>query len=303
MRVAVTGASGLIGTALTESLRRDGHRVTPFVRRPPRPGEIGWDPQAGPGWLDPAALDGIDAVVHLSGAPVAGGRWTRARKLTLRSSRIQTTQALVTAITAAASPPPVLLSGSAVGWYGDTGDREADESAPVGTGFLADLVRDWEAAAQPARQAGVRVVTLRSGVVLSRRGGMLAYLVPPFRLGLGARIGPGTQFLSWISLTDHVRALRYLLDQAGVDGPVNLTAPGPVTNQAFTAALGQALHRPAILKIPAPLVQAALGELSGELLGSQRIVPRRLGQAGFAFRHPDIADALAAELANRSASH
>lgn len=296
MRVAITGSSGLIGTALGDSLRRDGHEVTRVVRRPPQPGEIRWDPQAGSGGLDPGAFDGIDAVAHLSGAPVAGGRWTKARKLKLRSSRIQTTQVLVAALTRAARPPSVLLSGSAIGWYGDTGDRAVDESAPAGTGFLATLVTDWEAAAQPAREAGLRVVNLRSGLVLSRRGGILPVLALPFRFGLGARLGPGTQFRSWISITDHVRALRYLLDNAGIDGPVNLTAPAPVTEAALTRELARVLHRPAVLRVPAPVLRAVLGELSGELLGSQRVLPRRLLDAGFAFRQPDIASALAGEL-------
>jgi len=215
---------------------------------------------------------------------------------------VQSTQALVTALTAAKggranSPPQVLLSGSAVGWYGDTGDRAVDETAPAGTGFLADLVRDWELAARPARDAGVRVVNLRSGVVLSRQGGMLGLLTPLFRLGLGARMGSGSQFLSWISLTDHVAAVRFLLGQAGIDGPVNLTAPAPVTNAVFTAALARALHRPALLWVPAPALQLGAGEMSSELLGSTRALPRRLTEAGFAFRYPAIAAALAAELA------
>jgi uncharacterized protein (TIGR01777 family) len=297
MRVAVTGSSGLIGTALGESLRRDGHEVTAVVRRPPEPGEIRWDPRADGGGLDPAALDGFDAVVHLSGAPVASGRWTRARKLKLRASRIQTTQVLVAALRKAASPPSVLLSGSAIGWYGDTGDRAVDESAPAGTGFLATLVTDWEAAAQPAREAGVRVVNLRSGLVLSRRGGILPVLALPFRFGLGARLGPGTQFFSWISLTDHIGVLRYLLENAGVDGPVNLTAPAPVTNAVLTRELARALHRPAVLRVPAPVLRTVLGEVSSELLGSQRVLPRRLLDSGFAFKYEDIASALKAELA------
>jgi hypothetical protein len=297
MRVAVTGSSGLIGTALSGALRQDGHEVIPLVRRPPGPGEIRWDPQAADGGLPPGALDGVDAVVHLSGAPIAGGRWTAARKQMLRASRVQSTQALVTALAAAKSPPQVLLSGSAVGWYGDTGDRAVDETAPAGTGFLADLVRDWESAARPARDAGVRVVNLRSGVVLSRQGGMLGLLTPFFRLGLGARMGSGSQFLSWISLTDHVAAVRFLLGQAGIDGPVNLTAPAPVTNAVFTAALARALHRPALLWVPAPALQLGAGEMSSELLGSTRALPRRLTEAGFAFRYPAIAAALAAELA------
>lgn len=298
MRVAITGSSGLIGSSLADALQRDGNDVARLVRRSPRQrGEIPWNPLDSDGGLDPAALDGIDAVVHLSGAPIAGGPWTKARKAELRSSRIQSTKTLVTALSRATAPPRVLLSGSAVGWYGDTGAREVDESAPAGTGFLADLVRDWEAAAQPASRAGVRVVSLRSGVVLSSRGGMLKPLVPLFRFGLGARIGPGTQYLSWIALTDHVAAVRFLLDHTDVDGPVNLTAPVPVTNAEFTAELARALRRPAMLRVPAPVLRAGLGELSGELLGSQRVVPRRLQQAGFAFRYPGLAAALTAELA------
>ena len=298
MRVAITGASGLIGSALTAALAADGQEVIRLVRRPPqRPGEVRWDPHRADAGIAVGALDGVDAVVNLSGAPIAGGRWTATRKQVLRASRIQSTTALVSALARAQRPPSVLLSGSAVGWYGATGDREVDESAPSGTGFLADLARDWEAAAEPARQSGLRVATLRSGIVLSRRGGMLGPLLPAFRLGLGARIGDGGQYISWISVTDHVAAVRFLLDHADIDGPVNLTAPAPVTNEEFTAGLAGALRRPALLRIPAPLVRAGLGELSGELLGSQRVLPGRLLAAGFAFRHPDLASALKAELA------
>jgi uncharacterized protein (TIGR01777 family) len=214
----------------------------------------------------------------------------------LRSSRIQSTKTLAAALARTASPPPVLLSAAAVGWYGDTGTREVDESAPAGTGFLPGLVADWEAAAQPARQSGIRVVTLRSGIVLSGSGGMLAALALVFRLGLGARIGPGTQYISWISVTDHVAAMRYLIGNAAVDGPVNLTAPAPVTNEVFTAELAGALHRPAVLRVPGPALRAVLGEAAVELLGSQRVLPRRLLDSGFGFRHPDISTALAAEL-------
>jgi uncharacterized protein len=298
MRVAITGSSGLIGTALAEALLGDGQQVVRLVRHPPRqPGEVRWDPQAVDGGLDPAAFDGVDAVVHLSGASIGGGPWTQARKRELRASRVQSTRALVAALAKSPSPPAVLLSGSAVGWYGDTGTREVDEYAPAGTGFLADLVSDWEAAALPARQAGLRVANLRSGLVLSRRGGMLGPLVPLFRLGLGGRLGSGTQYISWISVTDHVAAVRYLLDRPGIDGPVNLTAPVPVTNAEFTADLGRVLGRPAALRVPAPVLRAGLGELSGEMLDSQRILPRRLLAAGFAFRYPEVAGALAAELA------
>jgi uncharacterized protein len=296
MKVAISGSSGLIGTALASALAGDGHEVVRLVRREPGPGEVRWDPQSADGGLDPAALDGVDAVVHLSGAPVAGGLWTQARKRILRASRIQSTTALVSALAQAATPPSVLLSASAVGWYGDTGAREVDESAPAGTGFLSDLVAEWEAAAQPAREAGLRVVSLRSGIVLSGSGGMLRPLSLPFRLGLGARLGPGTQFISWISVTDHLAAIRYLIDHSAIEGPVNLTAPAPVTNAVFTAELARALHRPAVLRIPAPVLRAVLGELAVELLGSQRVVPGRLLESGFEFRHPDIASAFAAEL-------
>lgn len=298
MRIAVTGASGLIGTALRQRLGQAGHDVVRLVRRPARDAaEISWDPRASRGGLDPGALDGVDAVVHLSGAPIAAGRWTAARKRELRASRVGSTAALVSALRAMRRPPSVLLSGSGIDWYGDTAGHEVDETAPAGTGFLAGLVRDWEAAAQPAREAGIRVACLRSGVVLSPRGGMLGRLLLPFRAGLGARIGPGTQFVSWISLTDHVGAVQYLLGHEDLDGPVNLTAPGPVTSATLTAELARALRRPAVLRLPAPLLRAALGELSGELLGSMRVLPQRLLAAGFTFQYPDIASALAAELA------
>jgi len=297
MRVAITGSSGLIGSALADTLLREGNDVTRLVRRSPRqPGEVAWNPLDPAGGVDPATFDDVDAVVHLSGAPIAGGLWTSSRKSQLRASRIQSTKALVAALSRAATPPQALLSGSAVGWYGDTGGHEVDESAPAGTGFLADLVRDWEAAAEPAAKAGLRVVNLRTGVVLSSRGGMLRALVPVFRFGLGARLGPGSQYISWIALADHVAAVRFLIGRADVEGPVNLTGPAPVTNAQFTAALARALRRPALMRVPSPVLRAGLGELSGELLGSQRVLPRRLQQAGFAFRYPGVASALAAEL-------
>lgn len=297
MRIAITGSSGLIGTALAVSLLRDGHQLVRLVRRPPRsPGEVRWDPAAAGGGLDPAALSGLDAVIHLAGAPIASGRWTDSRKAELRASRVQGTTAIVAAMTSAAAPPAVLLSGSAIGWYGDTGERPVDETTPAGSGFLAGLVRDWEAAAQPARSAGIRVANLRSGIVLSRGGGMLGRLAPLFRFGLGARIGTGSQFISWITLADEVRAIQFLLDHPGLEGPVNLTAPTPVTNAELTAALARALGRPAVLRVPAPVLRAALGEVSSELLTGARVVPGKLQGAGFAFCHATIDAALAAEL-------
>lgn len=271
-----------------------------LVRTPPTASdEIRWDPVAPDGGLDPAALSGLDAVVHLSGAPVAGGRWTAARKQVLRSSRIGSTRALVRAMLAASDPPRALLSGSAIGWYGDTGDRAVDETAPAGRGFLPTLVTDWEAAAEPASAGGIRVVCLRSGVVLSSRGGMLRPLLPAFRLGLGARVGAGRQYLSWISLTDHLRAVLFLLGRADISGPVNLTAPVPATNAEFTRALAAAAHRPAPFALPAPAVRLALGELSAELLGSSRVLPARLQEAGFRFDFAEIGPALADAVRHR----
>jgi uncharacterized protein len=297
MKVAVTGASGLIGSALTASLRESGDQVVTLVRRTPAAAtEVAWDPLAPLGGLAPGALDGTGAVVHLAGAGVAEHRWTDSYKEEIRSSRVQGTRGLTEFLAAMDQPPAVLLSGSAIGWYGDIGGREVDESGPAGAGFLAAVVRDWEAAADPARQAGIRVATLRSGVVLSRHGGMLARLLPLFRLGLGARLGAGTQVTSWVALADWVRAARFLLDQPEISGPVNLTAPNPETNAVFTAALAGALHRPALLSVPSPVLSVALGGVTSDLMSSARVLPRVLREAGFGFTYPDLAAALAAEL-------
>lgn len=302
MRVAITGSTGLIGTALVAGLRAEGHDVVRLVRGAAAGGDtIAWDPRAPGGGLAPGALDGVAGVVHLAGAPVDGRRWTAAYKAEIRDSRVQGTQGLVSALTAMAQPPSVLVSGSAIGWYGDTGGREVDESSPHGSGFLAELVRDWEAAAQPAAAAGVRVVTLRTGIVLSPAGGVLARLVPLFRLGLGGRLGRGTQFMSWVALSDVVAAVRFLLSRSDVAGPVNMTAPHPVTNTEFTAALAAAVHRPAVLAVPAVALRVAAGEISADLLASARVLPARLAAAGFRHGHPDLPGALATELghANR----
>lgn len=297
MRVAVSGASGLIGTALSAELTAAGDDVVRLVRREARSaGEIGWDPSSA---LDPSALDDVDAVVHLSGAPIAAKRWTSARKAVLRASRITSTRTLATAMAFATPPPRVLISGSAVGYYGDTDDKIVDESGKAGTGFLPDLVRDWEAASEPAAAAGIRVASIRSGVVLAAEGGMLGRLLLPFRLGLGAKIGSGSAYLSWISLTDEVRAIKFALDQHDIAGPVNLTAPEPVTNAEFTTALAKVLGRPSLFTLPAPVLKAALGEVASELLASVRVVPTRLLQAGFTFRDPDIAAALTTIMAAR----
>ena len=317
-RVAVTGSSGLIGGALVASLRADGYDVVRLLRRQPGPGTAPagpaapgdgvshWDPGAPDAGLDPQAFIGVTAVVHLAGAGIGDKRWTEARKAEIRDSRIKATRALASGLAKLAKPPATLLCASAIGWYGDTHGRDVDESAPAGSGFLAELVQDWEAAADPARSAGIRTAHLRSGLVLTARGGTLARMVPVFKLGLGARLGPGTQYMSWISLVDEIGAIRFLLDQPEIAGPVNLTAPNPVTNAEFTAALDATLGRPKVFRLPVPglrlpsatvgvpgqALRLALGEMAGELLASARVLPERLLDADYHFSHPYITPAL-----------
>jgi len=304
MKVAVTGSSGLIGTALTASLRSDGHQVIRLVRRPPRSDdEVRWDPRAADAGLTaaPGALEGLGACVHLAGAGVASRRWTNRYKAEIRASRVLGTRALARALARLGSPPATLVAASAIGWYGDTGGRDVDESAPAGETFLARLVRDWEAAAGPAAEAVIRVVHPRSGLVLTRAGGLLARLLPLARLGLCPRFAPGTQVMSWISLPDEIGAIRLLLDRPDISGPVNLTAPDPVTNAAFTAALNAAAGRRDLpwLRVPGPFLRLGLGEASVELLSSTRVLPKRLAAAGYQYRYPALPEALAAELASR----
>ena len=296
MRIAVTGSSGLIGGALVRSLRRDGHQVVRLVRRPPRAAdEVEWQP-ARP-WVDTAGLAGCEAVVHLAGAGVADRRWTAAYKRELRDSRVRGTAAIARAVASLDAPPRVLVCGTAIGYYGDTGDRAVDESAPAGTGFLADLCRDWEAAAAPAREAGVRTVFARTGLVVAREGGAWGPLFRVFRLGLGGRLGSGRQYWSHIALHDHIAALRHLIVTDALSGPVNLTAPEPVTNREVTAAMGRVLRRPTLCTVPAPVLRLVLGEFAHDVLGSQRVVPRRLLESGFSFTYPGIEDAVRAALA------
>jgi uncharacterized protein (TIGR01777 family) len=308
MKVAVTGSSGLIGTALVASLRADGHQVIRLVRRPPRSDdEVRWDPRAADGGLAPAspsvptALEGIGACVHLAGAGLAGRRWTSRYKAEIRASRVLGTRALAGALARLGSPPATLVAASAIGWYSGTDGRQVDESAPAGKTFLARLVRDWEAAADPAAEAGIRVVHPRSGLVLSPAGGLLATLLPLARLGLCPRFGPGTQVMSWISLSDEIGAIRFLLDRKDISGPVNLTAPDPATNSAFTAALNAAASRRDLpwLRVPGPVLRLGLGEASVELLTSTKVSPKRLATAGYQFRYPTLPEALAGELASR----
>jgi len=289
--VAVAGSSGLIGSALVSALRGADHRVLRIVRRAPaNDGELRWDPDAGD--IDVNALAGVDAVVNMCGIGISDRRWSGAFKQNLRDSRITPTEVLSTAV--AEAGVPVLINASGVGFYGDTGARTVDESAPAGDGFLARLTRDWEAATAPARAAGARVVLARTGLVLARSGGLLGRLRPLFSLGLGSRLGSGRQYMSWISLDDEIRALRFAMAEPALAGPVNLTGPAPVTNAEFTAALGRALKRPAPLLLPGFAARAAFGELADEgLLASQRAIPAALEQAGFQFRHNTIGEALA----------
>jgi uncharacterized protein (TIGR01777 family) len=302
MKIAVTGSSGLIGTALVASLRSDGHDVIRLVRRPPRAAdEVRWNPRAADAGLVGTHdwLDGLSACVHLAGAGIMDRRWTARYKAEVRASRVLGTRALAGALAKLSPPPATLVSASAIGWYGDTGGQEVDESAPAGDAFLARLVRDWEAAAQPAADAGIRVVHPRSGLVLTPAGGILARLLPLARLGLCPRFGSGRQVMSWISLSDEIGALRFLLDRKEVTGPVNLTAPAPASNSEFTAALAAAIGRRDLpwLRIPAPMLRLALGEGAAELLTSTQVAPKRLLKAGYPFRHPTLPKALSAELA------
>lgn len=297
MRIAVTGATGLIGRALVRALAAAGHRVDRVSRRAPAPGstDVQWDPERGR--LDPQALAGIDAAVHLAGESIAAGRWTSTVRARIRESRVGGTRLLAATLARLDPPPRVLVSASAVGYYGDRGDEPLDEASPPGSGFLADVAREWEAAAEPARAAGIRVVTPRIGLVLAREGGALGRMLLPFRLGLGGVVGSGRQYWSWITLPDLVRVLERALEDASLAGPVNAVAPGPVTNREFTRTLGRVLGRPAVLPLPAAAVRVLLGEM-GEalLLGGARVLPRRLERAGFQFQHPGLEGALRAVL-------
>ncbi len=288
----------MLGTALRQALAGRAATLMQLVRRESiAAGQLRWNPAASPAIADTAPLEGLRASIHLSGASVAGHRWTPAWKREMVVSRVESTRALAVALTRLRQPPKALLVASATGIYGDRGDAILDESAETGKGFLAGLCREWEAAAQPAVEAGIRVVHLRFGVVLGP-GGALAKMLPLFRLGLGGRLGSGRQWMSWISLADAVAAVLFVLDTPGLAGPVNLTAPSPVTNAEFTRALGRALHRPAILPAPAFALRLALGQMADEaLLSSARAVPNRLTAAGFRFTHPTVDGALAAALA------
>ncbi|CDO33334.1 TIGR01777 family protein [Mycobacterium vulneris] len=289
--IAIAGSSGLIGSALVSTLRAADRRVLRIVRRAPSNGdELFWNPDTGE--FDAGALQGVDAVVNLCGVGVGDKRWSGAFKQSLRDSRIGPTEVLAGAV--ADAGVPVLINASAVGYYGDTRDRVADESAPEGQGFLAGLCADWEAATAPAVAAGSRVVLLRTGLVMAPSGGMVNRLKPLFSLGLGARLGNGRQYIPWISLEDEVRAVLFAMSNESLSGPVNLTGPAPVTNAEFTAALGRALNRPTPVMVPGFALRALLGEIADEgLLVGQRAIPAALERAGFDFHHKTVGEALA----------
>ena len=296
-RIAITGASGLIGAELVRFLRDGGHEVLRLVRRAPQGAdEIRWDPaNAG---IDAGRLEGLDAIVNLAGEPVAE-RWTAAHKREIRDSRVNGTALIATTIATLKRPPRVLVNGSAIGWYGDRGEEILDETSGPGEGFLPDTARQWEAATGPAvGRGGVRVVLARTGVVLSPRGGAVAKLLPPFRLGAGGRIGDGRMWMSTIALDDTIGALHWLLFTESLEGPVNVTGPEPIRNGDFAHALGHALHRPAITMVPEFALKLMFGEMAEEtLLASQRVLPRRLQESGFRFRFPGVEAALRHELA------
>lgn len=296
LRVAVTGSTGLIGSALVPALRAAGHPVVRVVRSRPAPGsgDVAWDPARGE--IDAAGLEGVGAVVHLAGENV-GKPWTAEQKARIRGSREQGTRTLARALAGLRAPPRVLVSASAIGYYGDRGDETLDETASSGGGFLAEVCRVWEAEAQPARDRGIRVVHPRIGVVLSREGGALDRMLLPFRIGVGGRVGSGRQWMSWVALDDVVEAIRFALGRDTLEGPVNVTAPTPVSNEEFTRVLGRVLGRPAVLAVPAFALRLALGQMAEEtVLVSQRAVPTRLTRSGFRFRYPELEGALRAVL-------
>ena len=293
MRVVLTGASGLIGQALVEYLRGRGDHIVRLVRRPANgdPDLATWDPANEQ--IDGAVFEGADAVVHLSGEPIVEGRWNAGKKRRIRSSREGTTAFLAKTLARLGSKPPVMVACSAVGFYGNRGDEVLTEASTPGKGFLADVCRAWESAADPAREVGIRVVHARMGIALSKEGGALSKLLPPFRMGVGGPLGSGAQYISWIGMPDAVAALVHVIETPELSGAVNIVAPNPVTNLGFARELGAVLHRPSVVTVPAIAVRLAMGEMADEaLLASQRVEPARLMASGFPFCFPDLRQAI-----------
>jgi hypothetical protein len=297
MRILISGASGLVGTALTSELRRAGHTVNRLVRPggAGAPGDVGWDPVSGK--METAGLEGADAIVHLAGASIASGRWTESRKRLLRTSRVDATRHLVNGLARLSRPPKVLVAASAVGYYGNRGDELLTEASTPGNDFLAQLARDWEAESQRAEHSGIRTVRLRFGVILAAKGGALPQMMLPFKMGVGGKLGSGQQWLSWISLPDVVALARHALENSELSGAVNAVAPSPVRNEDFTKILGGVLHRPTVFPAPAFALRLAIGEMADALLlSSQRAIPAQLQERNYQFQHPELETALRAVL-------
>jgi len=299
MRVLITGASGLVGGALSAALRAEGHSAGAFVRsgKPTSSGDVAWNPNTVD--IDLNAAESADAIVNLAGASIGGGRWTAERKALLRSSRVNLTESLVRGLNALKSKPKLLVSASAIGYYGDRGDETLTESSAPGDDFLAQLSRDWEAAAMQAETLGIRTVIVRFGIVLSAQGGALPRMLTPFKMGVGGKLGSGRQWMSWISLDDTVSAIRHAIVTPSMRGPVNVVAPNPARNSDFTRALARQLHRPALFPAPSFMLRLMLGEMADALLlGSQRVSPTKLAETNFVFRFPALDAALQHALAH-----
>ena len=301
MRILLSGSTGFVGTALSEKLLRGGHTLARLVRRGtparsasagPSTEEVRWNPAAGD--FDAAAAEGADALVHLAGASIAGGRWNAARKELLRASRIDATRHLIAALARLQRPPHVIVSASAIGFYGNRGEETLTETSAPGSDFLAELCREWEAAAASGAQFGARVVHARFGIILANHGGALPRMAMPIKMGVGGRLGGGKQWMSWATIEETVRIVEFALENSALSGPVNVVTPNPARNSEFTKILARTLHRPALFPAPAFALRLALGEMAdGLLLVSQRVIPSKLAAAGYSFEQPDLAGALA----------
>jgi len=291
MKILVAGASGLVGSALIPSLESDGAEINRLVRSSPKANEIEWHPNHG--GIDATRLEGFDAIINLAGENIAEGRWTDEKKRKIRDSRVDGTHRLSEAIAKLATKPRVFLCASATGFYGDRDDEILDETSDSGGGFLANVCRDWEGATESAAKAGVRVVNLRFGPILAREGGMLGKMLTPFKLGMGGKVGSGKQYMSWVAIDDVVGAIKLALPDESIHGPLNVVSPNPVTNEEFTKTLGEVLSRPTVMSIPAFAARLAFGEMADEmLLVSQRVAPKKLNEAGYQFKHPELESAL-----------
>jgi len=297
MKILVAGATGLVGSALIPALESDASEITRLVRSSPKANEIEWHPNRGQ--IDAARLEGFDAIINLAGESIAEGRWTDEKKRKIHDSRVNGTHLLSEAIAKSASRPRVFLCASATGFYGDRDNEILDETSESGGGFLADVCREWEDATEPATKAGVRVVNLRFGPILAREGGMLGKMLTPFKMGMGGKVGSGKQYISWVAIDDVVGAIKLALADERIHGPLNVVSPNPVTNEAFTRTLGEVLSRPTVMSIPAFAARLAFGEMANEmLLVSQRVVPKKLNEAGYQFQYPELESALRHYLAD-----